>query len=129
MYSITWRGGLCSNPLHRCIRVCIRVLGGEVTALSLLEPTALHGCIPLFGGEDSVRTHCIDVFEYLAGRLQHFLCWNPLHSVRTHCMDVFHYLAVRLHHVSLLEPTALHGCIPLLGGEVTARFSVRGSIR
>ena len=223
MYSITWRWSystfLCSNPLHGCIPL----LGGEVTAhfsvrthcmdvfhylaaklqhVSLFEPTAwmysitwrwsystflcsnpLHGCIPLLGGEVtarfSVRTHCMDVFHYLAVKLQHvslfepfawmysitwrwsystFLCSNPLHgcipllggevtarfSVRTHCMDVFHYLAVKLQHVSLFEPTAwmysitwrwsystflcsnpLHGCIPLLGGEVTARFSVR----
>ena len=99
MYFITWRRGyttfLCSNPLYGCTSL----LGGEVT---------------------------------------------PRFSVRTHCMDVFHYLAARLHHVSLFEPTVwmyfitwrrgyttflcsnpLYGCISLLGGEVTPRFSVR----
>ena len=98
--------------------------------------------IPLLGCEVttgiSVRTNCLDVFHYLAVRLQQCI------SVRTHCVDVFHYLAVRLQQVSLFEPTAwmysitwlwgynrylcsnpLRGCIPLLGCEVTTGISVR----
>ena len=99
MYSITWLWGynryFCSNPLY--------------------------GCIPLLGCEVTTGI-----------------------SVRTHCMDVFHYVAVRLQQVSLFEPTAwmysitwlwgysrylcsnpLHRCIPLIGWEVTTGISVR----
>ena len=99
MYSITclwgYNGYLCSNPLR--------------------------GCIPLLG--------C----EVTAGI-----------SVQTHCVDVFHYLAVRLQQVSLFEPTAwmhsitwmwgysghlcsnpLYGCIPLLGCEFSTGISIR----
>ena len=201
MYSITWLWGynryLCSNPLRGCIPLrsceitagisvrthCIDVfhyLAVRLQRVSLFEPTAwmysilgwgyirylcpnpLRGCIPLLGCEVttciSVRTHCVDVFHtWLWGYIR-YVCSNPLRgciplrdcevttgiSVRTHCMDVFHYLAVRLQQVSLFEPTAwmysitwlwgynrylcsnpLHGCIPLLGCEVTAGISVR----
>ena len=161
MYSITWLWGynvyLCSNPL----RGCIPYLAVRLHQVSLFEPTAwmysitwlwgynrylcsnpLHGCIPLLGCEVTTGI-----------------------SVRTNCMDVFHYLAVRLQQVSLFEPTVsmysitwlwgynrylcsnptawmysitwlwgynrylcsnpMHGCIPLLGCEVTTGISVR----
>ena len=136
MYFITWRRGyttfLCSNPLYGCISL----LGGEVTPRFSVRT---H-CIITF----SVRTHCMDVLHYLAASYDHVSLLLPRFSVRTHCMDVFHYLAVKLHHVSLFEPTVwmyfitwrrgyttflcsnpLYGCISLLGGEVTPRFSVR----
>ena len=81
MYSITWLWGynryLCSNPLYGCI--------------------PLRGCEVTTG--ISVRTHCVDVFHYVA-------VITTCISVRNHCMDVFHYLAVRLQQVSLFEPTA-----------------------
>ena len=86
-----------------------------------LYPNPLRGCIPLLG--------C----EVTAGI-----------SVQTHCVDVFHYLAVRLQQVSLFEPTAwmhsitwmwgysgylcsnpLYGCIPLLGCEFSTGISIR----
>ena len=140
MYSITWLWGynryLCSNPL----RGCIPLLGCEVTTcisvrthcvdvfhtwlwgyIRYLCSNPLRGCIPLLGCELTTGI-----------------------SVRTHCMDVFHYLDVRLKQVSLFEPTAwmysitglwgyngylcsnpLHGCIPLLGCEVTTGISIR----
>ena len=112
-----------------------------------LYPNPLRGCIPLLGCEVitgiSVRTHCVDVFHYLAIPLLGCEVTAGI-SVRTNCMDVFHYLAVRLQRVSLFEPTAwmysitwlwgysrylcsnpLRGCIPLLGCEVTTGISVR----
>ena len=125
MYSITWMWGynryLCSNPLYECI--------------------PLLGCEVITG--ISVRTHCVDVFHYMAIPLLGCEVTTGI-SVRTHCMDVFHYLAVRLQQVSLFEPTTwmysitwlwgynmylcsnpLYGCIPLLGCEVTTGISVR----
>ena len=54
-------------------------------------------CIfPAFYGESQSKRAIADAD--VKCWLHFFLTW-----LRTHCMDVFHYLAVRLHHVSLSE--------------------------
>ena len=156
----------CVDVFHYCeVGISVRIHWGyldvRLKQVSLFEPTAwmysitglwgyngylysnqLYGCIPLLGCEVttgiSVRTNCLDVFHYLAVRLQQvslfepnawmysitwlwgysrYLCSNPLHR----CIPL---LGCEVTTVYLCS-NPLRGCIPLLGCEVTTGISVR----